>query len=177
MTTPAATITAPYPHADIAAAVARALRRANDPPQPGPDSGHSPLKYAAMSQNFRNGAWRHLDEGDLAQASNKAWGVVAETLKAICAEHGGFIHTYRSFTEVIAQLCRLPADAGDTDAANQIGGAFIVARDLHSNFYEDDLPDNLVLGGLIKCEELSDQLFALFWPAGAQPVPTAAAQC
>ena len=27
-----AAVTAPYPHADIAAAVERALRRANDPP-------------------------------------------------------------------------------------------------------------------------------------------------
>ena len=102
-----AAITEPYPYADIAAAVARALRRANDPPQPGVDAAHSPLKYATMSQNFRNGAWRHMDEGDLPQASNKAWGLVAETVKAISAEHGGFIHTHRSITEVITQLAQL----------------------------------------------------------------------
>ena len=114
-----AAITAPYPHADIADAVARALRRANDPPQPTEDGDRSSLKYAALSQNFRNGAWRHLDEGDLPQASNKAWGVVAETLKAISAEHGGFIHKHRGILEVGWELARLPRNAGDADTASR----------------------------------------------------------
>ena len=161
-----AAVTAPYPYADIAAAVSRALRRANDPPQPTEDAGHSPLKYAAMSQNFRNGAWRHLDEGDLSQASNKAWGLVAETLKGISAEHGGFIHTHRGILEVGWELARLPRNAGDADAARRIIRHFGTARSLHIN-YEDDLPDVVVLEGLIDCEELSDQLYALFWPDGA----------
>ena len=170
MTTPTAATTAPYPHADIAAAVDRALRRANDPPQPGVDAGHSPLKYAAMSQNFRSGAWRHLDEGDLSQASNKAWGVVAETLKAISAEHGGFIHKHRGILEVGWELARLPRNAGDADAARRITRHFRTARSLHANFYEDDIPDDDIREGLIDCEELSDLLFALFWPDGA-PAP------
>ena len=166
MTTPA-TATAPYPYADIAAAVARALRRANDPPQPTEGATRSPLKYAAMSQNFRNGAWRHLDEGDLSQASNKAWGLVAETLKAISAEHSGFIHTHRGILEVGWELAGLPQNAGDADTAYWIIRHFGTARSLHANFYEDDLPEIVVLSGLIDCEELSSQLFALFWPDGA----------
>ena len=48
MTTPAAA-TAPYPYADIAAAVERALRRANDRPRPDQDADHSPLKYAGLA--------------------------------------------------------------------------------------------------------------------------------
>ena len=166
MTTPAAA-TAPYPYADIAAAVDRALRRANDLPRPGPDAGRSPLKYAALSQNFRSGAWRHLDEVDLAQASNKTWGLVAETLKAISAEHGGFIHKHRSFIEMIEELAQLARNAGDAAEARQIIRSFRTARDQHSNFYEDELSEYFVLEGLIECEELSDRLFALFWPDGA----------
>ena len=161
---------APYPYADIAAAVERALRRANDPPQPGVDAAHSPLKYATMSQNFRDGAWRHLDEGDLPQASNKSWGVVSETIKAISAEHGGFIHTHRGILEVAWELALLPRNAGDTDTAHRIIRDFNTARSQHANFYEDDLPDTVVLSGLINCEELSDQLYALFWSDGA-PAP------
>ena len=165
MTTPA-TITAPYPHADIAAAVERALRRANDPPRPGPDAGCSPLKYAGMSHALLD-AWRHLDEGDLPQASNKAWGLVAETVKAISAQHGGVIHKHRSIGEVIWELARLARNAGDLENARLINRTIMIADRLHINFYENDLAEDSVLEGLIECEELSAQLFALFWPDGA----------
>ena len=159
--------TAPYPHADIAAAVAQALRRANDPPQPGVDIDRSSRKYAGLAQDFRSSAWQHLDASDLPQASNKAWELVAETIKAIGAEHGGFIHKHRGILEVGWELARLPRNAGDADTASRINTDFTVARGLHANFYEDELPDDDVLNGLIKCEELSAQLYALFWPAGA----------
>ena len=166
MTTPTAT-TAPYPHADIAAAVERALRRANDPPRPGPDAACSPLKYAGMSHDFHSGAWRHLDEGDLPQASNKAWGLVAETVKAISAQHGGVIHKHRSIGEVIWELARLARNAGDLENARLINRTIMIADRLHINFYENDLAEDSVLEGLIECEELAARLFALFWPDGA----------
>ena len=90
--------------------------------------------------------------------------MVAETVKAVSARHGGIIHTHRSITEVVAQLRRLVADAGDLDTARQIGEAFLIAGKLHINFYEDDLPDDIVLDGLMKCEEMTERLYALFWP-------------
>ena len=66
---------------EIAAAVARGLAAARDPAQPG-DAGRSPQKYAQLSDDFRASAWRHLDQdGDLPQASGKAWGLVAETIR------------------------------------------------------------------------------------------------
>ena len=129
-----------------------------------------------MSQDFLNGAWRHLDEGDLPQASNKAWGLVAETVKAISAEHGGFIHTHRSITEVAQDLAQLARNAGDTASARQISRGVFTANQLHANFYENQLSEYTILEGLIQCEELSQQLFALFWPAGAPPAPATAEQ-
>ena len=175
MTTP--TTIAPYPRADIAAAVSRALRRANDYSDPDADADRSPYKYAAMSEDFRSGAWQHLDAGDLPQASNKVWGLVAETIKAISAEHGGFIHKHRSIMEVVTQLRRLVADAGDTPTARQISNAFATASHLHTNFYENELSEDIILDGLIECEEMSELLFALFWPAGAAPPAVAAEHC
>ena len=153
----------PYPSSDIAAAITRALSSANDRPAPALDATRSPLKYAALAQDFRSSAWQHLEGGDLPQASNKAWGMVAETVKAVSAQHGGVIHTHRSIMEVVAQLCRLLADAGDTDTARRIASAFRTARDFHTNFYEDDLSEYFVLEGLMECEELSERLYALFW--------------
>ena len=176
MTTPAAT-TAPYPRADIAAAVDRALRRANDPARPGLDATRTSWNYAGLAQDFRNGAWKHLDEGDLPQASNKAWGLVAETIKAISAHHGGFIHKHRSISEVVIQLCQLLDHAGDPDSAHKIVNAFATANHLHANFYENELAEYFILRELMECEELSDRLFALFWPAGAAPVVGAAERC
>ena len=156
-----------YPHAAIAAAVARALANADDPPQPRTDARRFPHKYAALSHDFHTSAWQHLDAGDLPQASNKAWGLVAETVKAIAAQHGGIIHKHHSIAEVVDQLCRLTLDAGDGESALLIGGIFMIAERLHSNFYENESSETIVLQGLIKCEEMSAQLYALFWPDGA----------
>ena len=85
--------------------------------------------------------WRHLDEGDLPQASNKAWGLVAETVKAVSAEYGDIIHKHLSTTEVVRELTRLLRNAGDVESARKINGAFLIAGKLHINFYENELPD------------------------------------
>ena len=164
-----ATATASYPAPDTTAAIASGLAAARDRPQPGPDGHRTAQKYAGMAQEFRASAWEHLDQGDLAQASNKAWGLVAETVKAISAHHGGFIHTHRAIAEVVAELARLAGNAGDTETRNRISADFLIASKLHSNFYENEMPDVMVLGGLISCEELSQKLYELFYPAGHSP--------
>ena len=94
--------TTPYHPNDIAAAIARALAAANvtGPTRTFDGYGCSSQKYASMAQDFRASAWKHLDEGDLPQASNKAWGLVAETVKAVSAQHGGIIHTHRALLAV-----------------------------------------------------------------------------
>ena len=160
-----ANATAPYPTPDIDAAIARALAAARDRPNPVFDAGCSAQKYAGMAQNFRASAWEHLDKGDLAQASNKAWGLVAETVKAISAHHGRIIHTHRAIWQVVGELARLVGDAGDMETHDWINNSFRVARSLHFNFYEDRDSEYDVLAGLMLCEELSRRLYQLFWPA------------
>ena len=169
MTTATANATAPYPVPDIDAAVARALDAARDRPNPVFDPGCSPQKYASMARNFRASAWEHLDEGDLAQASNKAWGLVAETVKAISAHHGRIIHTHRAIWQVVGELARLVGDAGDMETHDWINNSFRVARSLHFNFYEDRDPEPDVRSGLRLCEQLSEKLYELFYPAGHSP--------
>ena len=169
MTTATANATALYPAPDIAAAIARALAAARDRPQPRLDAYRSAQKYAGMAQDFRAGAWEHLDKGDLPQASNKAWGLVAETVKAISAHHGGFIHTHHAIAEVVGELARLAGNAGDTETRNRISADFLIASKLHSNFYENEMPGEQVQDGIITCERLSQRLYQLFWPEGAPP--------
>ena len=169
MTTATANATAPYPAPDIAAAIARALAAARDRPQPRLDRYRTAPKYAGMAQNFRAGAWEHLDKGDLPQASNKAWGLVAETVKAISAHHGGFIHTHHAIGEVVRELARLVGNAGDTETRVWINSIFLTASRLHSNFYENETLEDQVRDGLISCEQLSQKLYELFYPAGHSP--------
>ena len=169
MTTATANATASYPTPDITTAVARALDAARDRPNPVFDAGCSPQKYAGMAQNFRASAWEHLDKGDLAQASNKAWGLVAETVKAISAHHGRIIHSHRAIWQVVGELAQLVGDAGDMETRRWINNSFRVARSLHFNFYEDRDPEYDVLDGLILCEQLSEKLYELFYPAGRNP--------
>ena len=164
-----ATASAPYPTPDIDAAVARGLDAARDRPQPRLDARRTAQKYAGMAQEFRTSAWEHLDKGDLAQASNKAWGLVAETVKAISAHHGGFIHSHHAVGEVVRELARLVGNAGDMETRRWINGIFMTASRLHINFYENEMPEDLVLDGLMLCEELSEKLYELFYPAGHSP--------
>ena len=164
------TTTTAYQPADVAAAIARALAAANDRPKPHLDADCSPQRYAALAQSFRSSAWKHLDEGDLPQASNKGWGLVAETVKAVSAQHGGIIHTHRALWRVVTALARLVGDSGEQPTQHWINNSFSVARNLHFNFYEDRTPEDEVIAGLILCEELSQRLYQLFWPGGL-PAP------
>ena len=169
MTTVTANSAGAYPAPDIAAAIARALDAARDRAQPALDGDRTAQKYAGMAQDFRASAWEHLDKGDLPQASNKAWGLVAETVKAISAHYGGIIHTHRAIAEVVDELSRLAGSAGDTETRDWISAAFLTARGLHTNFYENEMRENTVRGGLISCERLSRRLYELFGPAGHSP--------
>ena len=162
MTTTIAPTTAPYPAAAVAAAVARALAAVNDRPDPTLDITRTPQKYAALARAFRDSAWEHLEKDDLPQASNKAWGLVAETVKDISAQHGSIIHTHRGVVAVIEALARFANNAGDTAIRRQINRALITARQLHINFYENELHEGTILDGLIECEELSELLYHRF---------------
>lgn len=152
-----------YHDADIAAAVARALARDSARPD---DAGRTPEKYARLGRDFNAGARRHLGENDLPQASQKAWGMVAETVKAVCAHHGGFIHSHGSIWLTVRELERLVEAAGDTESRILINNGFNIARVLHSNFYEDEQTAAAVADGLALCEQLSARLYQLFWPEG-----------
>ena len=149
---------------EIADAVTRGLATARDPAQPG-DAGRSPQKYAQLSDDFRASAWQHLNkDGDLPQASSKAWGMVAETIKAVSARHGGIIHAHRSVWHVLRELSQLVGEAGDEPTQAWMNNAFSRARSLHTNFYEDEEAQPEVEAGLALCVELSDRLYELFWP-------------
>lgn len=99
--------------------------------------------------------------------------MVAETIKAISAKHGGTIHAHRSIWHVLRELSQLVGESGDEPTQAWINNAFRNARSLHTNFYEDEESKEEVGAGLALCEELSVRLYDLFWPerTGAETVP------
>ena len=166
MTTATANAAARHSEQDAAAAIASTLVAVRDWPDPGPDGSRTAQKYAGMAQDFRAKAWEHLAQGDLPQASNKAWGLVAETIKAISAHYGSVIHTHRAIAAVVGELARL---AGDAETRRWINLSFHVARSQHTNFYENELDEDTVRDGIVSCEEFSRRLYELFWPGGQRP--------
>ena len=113
-------MTAAFDDRVVAAAVARGLDAVRDWPIPANDALCSAEKYALLGQDFRNSAWQHLDAEDLPQASNKAWGLVAQTIKAISLHHGRVIHSHRGLLQVPQELARLVDAAGDAETQRWI---------------------------------------------------------
>lgn len=154
-----------YDRDAIAAAVARALAR--DPAQPD-DAGRTPEQYARRGRDCNADARRHLDENDLPQASRKAWEMVAETVKAISARHGGIIHAHGSIRLTVRELTQLVGASGDIETRGWLNNAFNNARALHSNSFLDEESYSEVADGIALCEQLSARLYQLFWPEGAE---------
>ena len=87
------------------------------------------ISYTNRSRIYLSQASEELAKGDLCQASEKGWGAAAEMVKAVAAargwEHGGH-------RELFTVVDRLVAETDDENIRSQ----FIMAGQLHTNFYE-----------------------------------------
>ena len=108
-------------------------------------------KYSNAARRFLAQARKELDRGDLAQASEKGWGAAAQMVKAV-AERRNWEHNGHALLYQVVR--RLVEETGDY----QLGTFFHVAGNLHSNFYENWLPPELVQSGLDSVLEMVDRL-------------------
>ena len=88
----------------------------------------------AHSERLMQHAFEELAKGDRIQASEKAWGAMAHTLKAIADERG---LAYGHHNQVRGILRTLLADVADATRRQLIVGGFSAAENLHRNFYDD----------------------------------------
>ena len=102
--------------------------------------------HADTAEAFLAKARAYLAEGDLLQASEKAWGAAAQTVKA-AAEQRGWRH--QSHGDLFQNVDRLSEEAGD----GELNDLFHVASSLHTNFYEGWLTRLQVERGLAVIEE------------------------
>lgn len=75
----------------------------------------------------------YLEEGDLCQAGEKAWGAVAQMTKAVASDRGWRHFRHRELLAAARQI----ADESENPAA--IRESINIVRTMHTNFYEVDL--------------------------------------
>ena len=109
-------------------------------------------RYFQMSQSLIRQAQEELDNSeDYAQASEKAWGAVAEALKAVAVGRNWNHQNHWILRDVSTQLhleFGLP----------QLARLFDTAEALHINFYENRLDREQVQLRIDACRELLDEL-------------------
>ena len=109
-------------------------------------------RYLEMGRNLIQKAQQELDRGeDLLQASEKAWGAVAHSLKSIAALRG-WNHHHHLLLEDLAAVLQLQTNS------TYILDRFDVAEKLHTNFYENRLEPDTLQHRINRCRELRDEL-------------------
>ena len=88
-----------------------------------------PQRYEEISQHLLEQARRELDNGDILQASEKAWGAAAHAIKAV-AQQRGWNHHAHNYLHDTAVYIGLERNRQDLRQLFQYLEAF------HSNYYE-----------------------------------------
>ena len=107
--------------------------------------------YSGASQDLLGQAFEELARGELRQSSEKGWGAAAQMVKAV-AEQRGWEHSGHAYLYQVVR--RLTEESGDS----QLSTLFHVAGNLHANFYENWLPEEMVSSGLDDINELVNKL-------------------
>jgi uncharacterized protein (UPF0332 family) len=112
-----------------------------------PKSDH----YVERGQIFIRQAQEELDEGDLRQASEKAWGAAAQAVKAVAEERGWNHHSHAMLFDVVGEI-------NDERRSGRLGRLFGVANQMHGNFYEDWMDEADVQDGISTVKALMQRL-------------------
>ena len=114
----------------------------------------SSSQYAVASRGFLTKAQTYLDDGDLAQASEKGWGAAAEIVTAVAEEWGWNHRHHRLLYQIIEDLV-------DETGDQELSDFFHAASRLHFNFYEDWLQPRVVRRHLVQVDRLVGKLETL----------------
>jgi hypothetical protein len=93
--------------------------------------------YQTLSEKYLAEAKEFLGKGDLVQASEKLWGAAALAIKAAAARRGLKLERHGSLWGFVDTLVK---EGRDRDIVT----FFSVANALHRNFYENEMPKEIV---------------------------------
>lgn len=116
-------------------------------------------RHAEISEVFMEHAEELLEDGDMLQASEKAWGAVEHCLKSIAQRRNWPSGTHEALSAINDRL------ALESDDPARIVGLYRTVGRLHSNFYEDNLSETRVETGVRNARELITILKRIAYPA------------
>ena len=108
--------------------------------------------HLRISEKFLQHAYDQFEAGDMPQASEKAWGAVAHYLKSEAKFRGWRNTSHSDLSHIALDL------AQETEDPARIEELYVMMEGLHTNFYEDRLPDGLVARGIDRAGELISRL-------------------
>ena len=109
------------------------------------------VSYRDAGRGLMSQAHTELEAGDLRQASEKAWGAVAQMVKA-AAEMRGWEHDAHRY------LWDAARDLSNEADDQEIHDLFGVANGLHVNYHENTYDANLVGMNISRVERLMEKL-------------------
>jgi uncharacterized protein (UPF0332 family) len=110
--------------------------------------------HLKLSKKFIDEAEGFLGRGHFVQASEKAWGVASQIVKAVAASKGEELRSHRELHEYVAKLSREEKD-------REILNLWFSATSLHQNFYEDWLPEDVVRNAIENVKMFREKLVNL----------------
>lgn len=108
--------------------------------------------HLEISNRLIQHAYEQFEEGDLLQASEKAWGAVAHYLKSEAKFRGWRNTSHSDLSDIAYDL------AHEVDDTSRVERLYDGVSKLHTNFYEDRLDDRDVAEGIRWAHELISQL-------------------
>ena len=108
-------------------------------------------EHSLISRELLSKAEESVGQDDLLQASEKGWGAAAHMVKGL-AEQRGWQHN--SHRELYHAVNRLAEESSD----RELRVLFSVASALHTNFYENWLPKEMVEDNLSQVRVLIEML-------------------
>ena len=109
-------------------------------------------RHQEVSETFLEHAEDELGNGELLQASEKAWGAVAHYVKSIARDLGWPNRSHQDIRDNIQVMVRY------TEDPDQTSRLFAVVENLHTNFYEDRFAEETVRRGIGDAGALIDAL-------------------
>ena len=133
-----------FPPEQVTEAIRAGLSRREDVVVEAGEAAGLTNAYLGNLDHYRQHVQKSLADGDYRQAAEKSWGAYAQAIKLIGAEHGLHVTSHRSILQVSGQLTSL-VNRHDAETAAALTTGLVVARAMHTHFYENDLPASAVV--------------------------------
>jgi len=104
-----------------------------------------------LSEKYMKDAEEFMKKGDYVQASEKAWGAASQMVKAVAAKNGLELRSHGELHKFVSKISK---DRGDEEIRRLWRSAIV----LHQNFYENWLPEDMVIDSIGDVRKLINKL-------------------